>query len=550
MPVLRFKRERLERLTGLPLERLEEVLFRLKCEVEVSDDGETVEVEVNPDRPDMYLGEGVARAVKGLIGSESGWEGVRVVDSEVKLRVERVPQRPYIAAAVVYNVDVDEEFLEELIQFQEKLHETLGRRRVKAAIGFHDLDKLPSKTITYRLSPLTTRLKPLDYEVEMSFEEFLRADERGTKYGGLALDEERLSHPFLYSGDKVIAAPPVINSQITRVEDGTKHLIIDVTGVSERVVTQVLDVIVSTLTERRDAYVGRVSVEGEAPWSSTPLLEEKSLKFSLEEASRWLGVEFNEEDAVRLLGSMRLKARALGGGLIEVVIPPYRVDVLGKVDVFEDLAIAVGYEELGPRWPGKMHGGSLQWETYTVRALKELLVGLGFTEVMQLTLTSPELVEASGFKEIAVEVLNPVQREYSVLRPSLLISLLQALAANQYKKKPVKLFEVGSIVYLEGGEPRDEVRLALAVLDDEASFEDVQAPLYGVLEVLGVEFKPRGASHPMLMDGRTALLEVEGETLAWLGEVKPEILEAFGLEHPVAAAEVSIEVLSRWRSRI
>jgi phenylalanyl-tRNA synthetase beta chain len=550
VPVLRFRLSRLERLTGLGREELEEYLFRLKCETEVMEDGETIEVEVNPDRPDMFVGEGVARAVRGLAGLERGWRKPKVVDSGLKLIVESVPQRPFIAAAVVYNVNVDEEFIEELIQFQEKLHETLGRRRVKVAIGFHDLEKMPGREVRYRVAPLDTSFTPLGYPGQMRFTEFLVMDERGEKYGSIALDKEKGSHPFLYAGGEVIAAPPVINADVTRVEPGTKHLFIDVTGTSQRVVAQTLDIIVSNLAERPGAYVGYVAVEGRSPWSRTPLLEERRMTVTVDGVSRWLGVRLSEAEVAEKLEAMRHSAKPLGGGRVEVIVPPYRVDVMREVDLYEDIAIAVGYENILSGWPGKLHGGEILWEHKVARAVRELAVGLGFTEVMQLILTSPEAVEASGFKGVSVEVLNPVQAEYSVLRPSLLVTLLQAAAHNQHKKKPVKIFEVGHVVYLDEGEPRDELRAAFAVLDEEASFENIQAPIYSMLEVLGVEFSVEPASHPMLMEGRAARLTVQGETLGWLGEVKPEVLEAYKIEYPVAAAELSLEVLARWKSRI
>ncbi|WP_131159414.1 phenylalanine--tRNA ligase subunit beta [Aeropyrum pernix] len=547
MPVIRVRRERLEGLTGLSIGELEELLFRLKCEVEEPEEG-VLEVEVNPDRPDMYIGEGIARAVKGIAGVEEGWDPPELADTPLSLRVERVPQRPYIAAAVVYGVNVDELFLEELIQFQEKLHDSLGRRRAKIAIGFHDLAKLPSASVEYRLMTLDTRMKPLGYGgSEMSFREFLLADEKGSLYGGLATKDN--SHPFLLSGGEVIAAPPVINSEITRVEPGTRDLFIDVTGTSAELVAKTLDIIVASLAEREGARVGRVRLEGPgAVWASTPLLSEAAARLDPGTVSKALGVNLTPEEAALHLRRMRHNASP-AGGLVNVRVPPFRVDILGEVDLVEDIAISIGYEALGPRWPGKFHGGSLRWETHVYRAVKDLLVGLGFTEVLQLVLTSPRLVEAAGFSSVAVEVLNPVQQEYSVLRPTLLITLLQTLRENQHRRKPVKVFEAGSAVYLEDGEPRDEEKLALGVLDEEAGFEDVQAPLYAVLRIMGVDFEVEEASHPVFMEGRTAVVKVGGERLGYIGEVKPEVLEAFGLEYPVAAAEISLEVLARWTSR-
>jgi hypothetical protein len=68
---LRFSPERLVEASGLDLDVLKEALFRLKCETEELEDA--IEIEVNPDRPDMFSVEGIARAVRGLMGLEMGW---------------------------------------------------------------------------------------------------------------------------------------------------------------------------------------------------------------------------------------------------------------------------------------------------------------------------------------------------------------------------------------------------------------------------------------------------------------------------------------------
>jgi phenylalanyl-tRNA synthetase beta chain len=544
VPVLRFRVERLLDLIGLNnLESLEDVVFRLKGELEWGEEGYAY-IELNPDRPDMYIGEGFARAARGLLGFETGYRRPELVDSGVKLSAGPVPQRPYIAAAVVYNVNVDEVFLEELIQFQEKLHDTIGRRRRKVAIGFHDLSKLPGREVEYRLVDVGEyRMKPLHGAGEMTVARVLEETEQGRLYGGIALREGR--HPALISGGEIIAIPPVINSDITRVEPGTRDLFIDVTGTDERAVQATLEVIVGGLAERPGARVGSVEVHGGLGVSRTPRLESKSLELSASWASRILGVKVGAGELVRLLERARHNARAESEDRVVAEVPPYRVDVLGPIDLVEDVAMMIGYEALEPTPPSLRTRGGLDRLTQTARAFKRLAVGLGFTESMQMVLTSPRLVEVVGLGDRVVRVSNPVQVEYSVLRPSLIVSLLQFLAENQHVEKPVKVFEVGEVVWRDGVEVSEDYRAALAFMGESASFEDVQAPLYSILRILGVAFEPREERLPWAIEGRSAaLVEPGGETLAWLGEVHPRVLEALGIEYPVAAAELSLSAIA------
>lgn len=535
VPVLRFRVERLYELLKREPRELSDILFRLKCESEESEG--YLEVEVNADRPDMFMGEGLARAVKGILGAEVGWLKPKVVDSGFKLIVEDVPTRPYIVAAVVYNVNIDSNYyLEELIQFQEKLHEGLGRRRRKAAIGLHDADKIPGRTLRYAMAPVDVVFKPLGYTNPVEAREVLERDVKGVEYGWIA----RLGdlHPFIFSDDEIITMPPVLNSDITRLEVGTRSMFIDVTSTDLQVAEAVLNILVSNLAERPGAYVGAVDVI--APWGGVyPRLEPKTIKLMSGDVNRVLGTSLNVIELEGILKRMRYNVR-VEGETLEVEVPPYRVDVEGVVDVAEDVAIAIGYEELNPTlWQPGMRGGYHELSRLS-RSVRLILVGLGFTEVMRLTLTSPQLLEVLGLREEALEVLNPVQVEYSVLRPAMVASLLNLLTENRHSPKPVKVFEIGPIVAKVGGEIVEDERVGLAVMDDEVSYEDIQAPVYYMLKALGVNFAVKPSVTPYTINGRTGEIVVGGVKLGILGEVRPEVLERLKLEYPVAVAEISL----------
>ncbi len=545
MPVLRFKPSRLYELTGLDLERLRELLFRLKCEVEEAEG--YVNVEINADRPDMFIGEGLARAVKGLLGVETGWAKPKLVDSGLTLKVERVPTRPYIVGAVVYNVNIDSnDYLEELIQFQEKLHEGLGRKRRKAAIGIHDLEKLPSKTLIYTMKNIEETFKPLNYDKPLKIREVLENDEKGKLYGSISLLDNE--HPAIVSGGEIITIPPVLNSDITRLEVGTKHLFIDVTGTDLKTISLVLNVLVSGLLERRNAELGLVRVE--SPWNGLyPKFEPRVFKVKPESINEILGTEFGLEELASIIARMRHNVK-LEGDSLTVEVPPYRVDVSRIVDLAEDAAICYGYEDLGPRSSWRVMRGGLHYITELSRRIRTIMIGLGFTEVKLLSLTSPHTVKLLGLEAVSVEVLNPVQVEYSVLRPFMAVSLLQTLKGNLHNPKPIKIFEIGPVVYKRNDNVVDEEVLGLAIMDEEVGYEEIQAPTYSLLRILDFKFKVNPAKLPFLVEGRAAEVIVDSERVGYIGEVQPEILEKLGLEYPVALAEISLSKLSNATSKV
>ncbi len=551
MPVLKYSIERLlNKLPNIKLEDLQDALFRLKCETELLEEG-LIEVEINPDRPDMYSEEGIIRAVRGILGLEKGWKTPITTTTDISIANMGTTLRPYIAGAVVYNVDIqDEEDLRQLIQFQEKLHDTLGRRRKKIAIGFHDLDKLPSSQLFYKeLYIDQVFFEPLGENEKRSAAEILQNTEQGQKYGHISLWENK--HPFLFSGEYVIAMPPVINSNITRVEVGTRHLFIDVTGTNKDIVNKVLDIIVSNLAERPGVKVGLVEIREKDKVHYTPRLSTTKVKLSLEYVTRNLGYSLEPIKAKALLQSMRYNVNILDKNTLMVEIPPFRIDYISPIDLVEDLAIAIGYENLYPLKPQKYVRGSILLKHRLIRQIREILIGLGYTEIVQLTLTNPEYAELVD--ENPIRIKNPVQREYSVLRPELFVTFASILEKNQHLKKPLKLFEIGKIAYIdEDNSIIEKDMVGIVILDEENSVEKIQAPLYALLELLDIEFKvePVCIRESLFIKGRCGRILVNNKTLAYFGEIHPKILETIGVEFPTAYAALDLEVLSEWKSKM
>ncbi len=544
MPVIRLNPQRLLQLVdpSMTLEELGDLLFRLKCEVEPLETGE-IEVEVNADRPDMLVSEGIARAAKGLLGKEKGIPSYRVVDTDYVLVVEKAPTRPYIALAVAYGVNVDEEYLTELVQFQEKLHTTVGRKRRKIAIGLHDLDKTPGKTIVYREAPLDTMFTPLHVGRRMSIREALKETPQGREYGSISLSPS--GHPAIFAGSELISLPPVINSDITRLEPGTKNLLIDVTGTDLETVLATMDIIASNLAER-GATIGRVRVEGLEEASYTPVLRTEKMVLDTDFASRWLGFRVTPSEAAEHLERMRLGARVLDEARVEAVIPPYRIDVLHPVDLVEDIAISIGYDRIEPK-PLELRTRSKPLPRWRLAdAARDLMVGMGFQEVLTFMLANPGDLERMRLAEDQILLENPITAELGGLRRLLLQQLLRLAAENQHVDMPLKVFEVGDVVAPDPGEEtgaRTEFHVAALVMSPRTGYEEVQAYLYALLRNLGVGFRIMEAEHPTFMEGRVARVVFEGGE-GFVGEIHPEVLENFGIKYPAAGFEVDITGLA------
>jgi phenylalanyl-tRNA synthetase beta chain len=546
VPVVRTRVSRLAKLLGIDdLEKLREVLFNLKCETELEE--EEIAIEVQSDRIDMFSTEGIVYAIKLYLGVER--PKIIVPKTIFRVRVEPPSKRPYIAIAAVKGVDLDKDSLKELIEFQERLHTTYGRNRRKIAIGLHDLSKLPSYDITYKeVDIYTTHMIPLFSTERFSVKEVLESTEQGKLYGWISLNNSK--HPALFSGEEIIALPPVINSNITRLEPSTRDIFIDVTGTDINAVMNVLNAIVYTLS-----YYGGEVIGAEVIYPNnvvvTPDLIFKVMHVDIDFASKWLGIskDILVIEAPRALQRMGYIVESIDMEHVEVKVPPYRCDVLHQVDVVEDIAIGIGYDKLGLEYVQIPHERKTRRnrKKLLVECLREALIGLGYIEINTLSLVSSNILSFFA-EEPFPQIVNAVSGELDALRNSLVPSLLTTFKNSQYAILPVKIFEIGEVVEkcsecYNGW--RNSLRIAFGIMDSEIRFEEIHADLYAIMAELGIgsdisleAYRKRG-----FIDGRCGLIKHRDRAIGVVGEVHPEVLKSIGLEYPIAVVELYTETL-------
>jgi len=548
MPVVRIHPEKLLDRVGLkmPLQELIDVLRALKCDVEIGEDGR-LEVEVTSDRPDMLSLEGLAYAIRLYRGIAEPRE-LELSGTPITVRNELPASRPYIAVALVEGVKIeDEETLSYLIQFQEKLHGSYGRNRRKMAIGLHDADKLPSLDLIYRYVDIDeTMMIPLHSSKRMSIRDVLRETEQGRLYGSISIEGSK--HPAIISGGEVISLPPVINSDITRIEVGTKNVLVDVTGTNYELVKNALNWIVHALSFYGGRLFGARIIRSDGVEEVTPDYRWRNVSVDINFISAWLGIDVNviQSSIDKALKRCGLKVSAIDRSKTLVSIPPYRSDILHQVDVAEDVAIGLGYTMITPiEVPTKVPKKPSIVRTL-INTARKILIGLGYIEIRSFTLVKQEHNEIiCGLH--GPTITNPLIEVMESPRTCISVSLLTALASSQHASMPVKIFEVGHVVAPSQSSYtgwRNKLKLGMARMDSVIKFEEIHADVHSMLTVL--ELEPtyhRCSNHGLFIAGRCAEIHSKGLTIGKLGEVNPEILEKLGISFPVAMAELDIEAI-------
>ncbi|MFQ5740703.1 MAG: phenylalanine--tRNA ligase subunit beta [Acidobacteriota bacterium] len=512
-----------------------------------------VRLDLLAARPDLFDVGGLARALRGTLGILEGLPDYQVRPSGLRVEVDpsvrsKESYRPYICCAVMTLPEIDETSLVAIMKLQESLHWGVGRDRKLASIGIYDLDSLTGD-IRYRtLDPDHESFFPLGSpNCRMTGRQILNEHPKGLAYAHLL--EGYARYPLLVDGSgQVLSMPPIINSEETRLQMGTRRVFIDITGLSQAAVRKTLNTLVSSLMEmggETESVQIHGLVEGIV---ATPDLTPGETIIDLVEARRWLGLPLDETSLMGALRKMRLDVELVPGaaGSFKVRYPAYRTDIRHMVDVFEDIAIGYGYANIEARLVPSLTIGRARAEELLTERVRQVLTGLGFSEIMSLPLTTEE----DHFERLRMpvpenypKISNPKLKSHKVVRTHLMTGLVESLYENRRRPMPLRLFEVDNVVELDPEtETRtcEERRVAFVEMGREAGYAGLRSLLDALLRELGFGGKYFPIDHPSFVAGRAASVDAGKPVTGILGEVHPEVLVRFGLDHPVAIAEVTL----------
>ncbi len=557
MPSVQLSLLDLESLLGgkLPRDRdgLNQVFAYVKGDVESLDEQTgTVNVEIkDSNHPDIWSVEGIARALRGFLGIGQQRKlriaGTSRLDVIVDKRLKAI--RPYIACAIVKNLYPSEHALESWIGLQDKMDQTYGRKRKKASIGFYQAD-LVEPPLRYTVSkPDASSFIPLGSSQKMSLSEILKEHEKGREYGPIisTFDE----WPLLVDGrGQILSLPPVINSNdLGRVTTETRNVLVEVTGTNLETVQNTLKIVVTSLSERGGkVYTCFQKYQyGPSRRTVTPDIKPVEKAVSLSYVNKTLGTSLSSKATSVYLRRAGYSINRISGDTIRVQVPFYRLDIMHQIDIVEDIAIAMDLNSLKPDWPQVWTPGGLDPATDKFEALAEVMVGLGYQEVLTYTLTDRARLEEKMRTKPGplVELKNPKMTTYTALRNWLLPSILEFLSNNTHVDYPQRVFEVGSCELLEkvtSSPATTFTKLSAATVHATAGFTEIRAALDALLGSAGIDFSVEPAKHPSFLDGRFGLVVSKGENLGFLGEVHPEVIRSWGLNLPTAAFELDLSL--------
>jgi len=331
-------------------------------------------------------------------------------------------------------------------------------------------------------------------------------------------------------------------------------------GADVQIVTTALDRAASLIAELAGGSIAKGTIDAfPAPQP------EKRLSVRVSRVNSILGLDLDEATIAAIFTNLEFDVVGSGNGILEISVPSFRVDIEREIDLVEEVARLHGFENIPMTMPvAQIFSDRIPRYQLLEREVKKHLAGAGFNEVINFSFASyydiSKLNLTAGDKRSsAVALLNPLVDEHAVMRTTLLPALLQTVAKNfSLRNLNLRLFEMRRVYWIKPGHELPDEPLHVAGIitglrnsdawnqpKDSVDFFDLK----GVVESLTALFKMpelsfvAGGVEPYYHPGKAAAILCNGQLIGTLGEIHPDVQEAFEIEKPVYYFELDFATL-------
>ncbi len=298
----------------------------------------------------------------------------------------------------------------------------------------------------------------------------------------------------------------------------------------------------------------------------TKHIDNKIIEITESYVESYLGIKIDANEIVRICQLLDFDVQ-VKDQVIRVSVPNRRLDIEIKQDLVEEIIRIYGYDRLNETLPAMTVEGVLTHSQKIRKIVNSTLKGLGLQEAISYSLVSPKLSNMFNYLVKAddeeIKLLHPMTEEHSILRRSLVPSLLEVAKYNNARKNyNVAIYEIGEKYYLKNNEPVEEDVLSGVVQGTQGGLEwsgkkEVVDFFYvkGILNQLftrvnaNVTYAPLTSDQKELHPGRSAVIMLNQEVIGYLGELHPMFVKENDLE-PSYVFEINLEALYKIQSNV
>lgn len=525
-------------------------------------------IEIPANRYDLLCLEGLVLGLLVFQGklSPPHYKAVTPEEGSIqKLIITPATQliRPYAVAAVLRNITFNQDSYKSFIDLQDKLHQNICRKRSLVAIGTHDLDTVVGPFIYDAKPPGDIKFQALNQEKEYTATELMDLYSTHAQLKQyLHIIKDSSVYPIIYDKNGVVLSmPPIINGNHSRITLNTRNVLIECTALDLTKAKIVLDTLVCMFSQYcSDKYTAECCevLLPDGTITRYPELAYREEVVNVQKSNTYIGISEPADKIAKLLTKMCLKSEVANSeDQVIVEVPPSRHDVIHACDIYEDVAVAYGYNNIKKTIPKTATIGVQFPLNKLSDQLREQIAQAGFTEVLTFSLCSRDDIATKLGKNIndipAVHISNPKTLEFQVARTTLVPGLLKTLAANKKMPLPMKLFEVSDVVLRDNSAEvgaRNERRVCALNCNRTPGFEIIHGLLDRLMQLLEIPrssnkdmtgYYLQAADDPVYFPQRCAEVVANGQVIGMMGVLHPDVITKFEVTHPVACLEINIE---------
>lgn len=532
-------------------------------------DDEVIEFEITSNRPDCLSIIGIVREAAVALKTQYKFPSIKVepgegdINQELAIHVEDGELCPRYCARVVKDIKIEPS--------------PLWMRRRLAAAGIRPINNIVDIT-NYVMLELGQPMHAFDLDQVAQGKIIVRRAGEGEKIVTLDGKERLLDNEMLVIADaeKAIGIAGVMGGANSEITERTKAIVLEsakFSGTSIRMTSKKLGLRseasnrfekgldVHNVTVALDRAAQLIQELGAGTVINGVIdichdnLEVKKLNVKWDKINQLLGLELSPAEIKNILTDLGFQAE-YNSDIMTVTIPTFRQDIEGVADLAEEVARIYGYNNIPMSlMKGSVAKGRKTQKQRLVDQIKQLLTGMGLYETVTYSFIGPHSYEAIGLKypqdvPPVVKISNPLGEEQSIMRTTLIPSILEVLSRNSNRSQDLcQVFEVNA-VFLPKKLPLDELPIERSTLTigeygDGIDFYDIKGKIEKLLDTLGLlgvtKFYP--INHPTFHPGRTASVKIAGQDIGILGEIHPTVLSNYDIEYRVQMAELDFDAI-------
>lgn len=275
--------------------------------------------------------------------------------------------------------------------------------------------------------------------------------------------------------------------------------------------------------------------------------EPVKVKFDYKWINEFIGIDLSEDEQKKILEKLEFTFDNEGN----VVAPSFRNDIEHIADISEEVARFYGYHNIPNRMLSGVANGKLTDSQKFTRLINETLLACGCSEISTFSFISPKaydrirLPKDSSLRN-SVVIMNPLGEDTSIMRTTILPSMLEVLSRNyNHKNAEAYLYEIGTVYEPteQGKLPIERQKAVIGIYGNGADYYTLKGIVEKLLDILNTaEYDIVPVSdNPTFHPGRCAQFKIGDKVLATLGEVHPEAAENYSIGERVYIAEVDVE---------